>query len=61
MEVSEGTMAQKWTDVLAGVATLTDLLQTCQDAFGEDDSAPKVRSCAFAAPLEFPVLAVAMC
>lgn len=38
---------QRWDDVLAGVQTLADLIQTCQDAFGEDEAAPKV--CAAAA------------
>lgn len=31
-----------WDDVLAGVQTLAELIQTCQDAFGEDEAAPKV-------------------
>lgn len=33
-----------WDDVLAGVQTLAELIQTCQDAFGEDEAAPKVCS-----------------
>jgi hypothetical protein len=60
MEASDGAMGQKWTDVLAGVATLADLLQTCQDAFGEDDAAPKVCLGAAAAALASPVIADAI-
>jgi hypothetical protein len=55
-------MGQKWNDVLAGVATLADLLQTCQDAFVEDEAAPKVclGGAAAAAPAS-AVFADAMC
>lgn len=40
-------MDQQWQDVLAGVQTIADLIQTCQDAFSEDEAAPKVRCLSF--------------
>jgi hypothetical protein len=32
----------RWNDVRLAVQTLADLIQTCQDAFGEDETTPKV-------------------
>jgi hypothetical protein len=43
-------MEQRWQDCLQGVQTLADLIQTCQDAFSEDDAAPKVNDRPAAAP-----------
>lgn len=43
-------MEQRWQDCLQGVQTLADLIQTCQDAFAEDDAAPKVADRPAAAP-----------
>lgn len=40
--MSDSLQQQAWRDSLQAVQTLADLIQTCQDAFVEDDAAPKV-------------------
>lgn len=42
MPETAAVVQSAWQDALSSIQMLADLIQTCQDAFTEDDAAPKV-------------------